>query len=339
MASFEVGTLFSSYEELKAKIDEYQAQHSVQLFQRNSQTIETARKHYPNKYVNENLKYYMLKYTCTDCFKNRSWFRSIDVPFDIEMLIRFSVTKDGQHLEVKEIKEKHSHPVGKAKESAKAAMLPCIAPTTKREKRKHEEDLLESVLGKQTERWRRLKKCLNVYSDEGFAEILLNRLEEDLQKPTSGSGGEELLRLGEVKPGLPLKVSISKPVKQEHVKQSKNVTVSFSSTNSQSATMLKTGQQAENNKTMTINNVSKIISGSQLSAALPGNQLSITNTSNYARNIFHLENAVKIGNFGQANIGHPIYSYLPNRQPVVFVRSKAGTLDSDMSGKKSTNTT
>ena len=204
--SFEVGygTVFSSYDEIKAKMDEYQAQNSVELFIRDSRKLEAQKK---QVHLNENLVYSMLKYTCRDCFRNKKWFTSIGVPFDIEMYIMLTITKDGQHLEVKKTSYKHSHPIGGS------TPLPSVTtPSPSRRKREHSSEiklepedfdsfsdgskprkkqaksLLDSVsLGKQHERWQNLKKHASVNSDEEFAQIILNHWENDfiMMKPVN----------------------------------------------------------------------------------------------------------------------------------------------------------
>ena len=204
MASFEVGMLFASYKEFKAKVDEYQTQNSVQLFIKSSETVEAARRKFPERYVNEALVYHHIRFGCSDCFKNKNYFKSIDVQFDIEMNLRLNVTKDGRHLEITKLNLKHSHHVGKASKlpaistarwkkenvavsvgnvKVQTAVTERKSPGPKR-KRKAFLDCID--IGKQSERWQSLKGHLSIISDEELAEILLNHFEKDLNIATPG---------------------------------------------------------------------------------------------------------------------------------------------------------
>ena len=234
MASLEVGMLFPSYEELKIKIDEYQRHNHVQLVTIGSETVEVAKKKFPQRPINPALIYNVIRFACSDCLKNKNWFKSIDVKFDIEMYIRLAATKDGKYLEVRKISEKHSHPVGKVsklpsstttrKRKENSMSMPVVdvkvepdldtdsrSPGSKR-KRKSLPDSIN--LGKQAERWKSLKGRLNVNSDEEFAEILLNQLEKDFNivKPSEVNSVRGLSVLSRNQLGLPAAVRVSELV-------------------------------------------------------------------------------------------------------------------------------
>ena len=192
MASLKTGVRFSSYEELKVTIDEYQIQNSIHLRIRNSKSLEAANLKERQVKVNEDLKYSELSYVCSDCHKNKNWFKSIKVQFDCEMNIRVVATKDGQHLEVRRMDEKHNHPIGAA------SKLPPVASPRKRPSNLKREDTVQESessspgqtrkrtkssadsisLGKQGKRWQGLKERLNVLSDEELAEILIDHFEQ-----------------------------------------------------------------------------------------------------------------------------------------------------------------
>ena len=200
MAPFEVGMLFSSYQEFKTKLDEYQTQNSVQVIIKSSKTVDAAKKNFPDQHINEALVYRHITFGCSDCFKNRNYFKSIDVQFDVEMNIRLAVTKDGQYLEVRKVNLKHSHPPGKKSKLQSLSMTrlkrdtdtvdvpvdfevePDITVENKSPERRRKRKLHESIvdLGKQIQRWQKLRGHLSVNSDEEFAEVLLNLLEKDL---------------------------------------------------------------------------------------------------------------------------------------------------------------
>ena len=217
MATLQEGMLFSSYEELKAKIDEFSSQNSLSLSVKNSRTIEGTKKKLPGKakHLNDALKYYELSIECSDCVKNKSWIKKVtdNVEVNSKMNIRVCATRNGQHLEIRRIDENHNHPVGqtangpKNTEHCSKAGLGQKRPgktrgktgtktsnevhtgtdtDTPSPKRKRNKSLPDSVnLGTQIERWQRLRKDLNLDSDEEFAEVLLNRLEQDFENQTS----------------------------------------------------------------------------------------------------------------------------------------------------------
>ncbi len=61
-----VGDMYASFDELKTQIDKYQIEKSVQLVQRDSRTLETAKKRVLLKAekANKNLIYYNLTFCC-----------------------------------------------------------------------------------------------------------------------------------------------------------------------------------------------------------------------------------------------------------------------------------
>ena len=61
--SFSVGDLFSTFDELEAKVKAYECTRFVQFWKRDARTIEAAKKCL-NKFLKPDLKYYELKYCC-----------------------------------------------------------------------------------------------------------------------------------------------------------------------------------------------------------------------------------------------------------------------------------
>ena len=100
MACLKVGSLFSSYEELKAEIDRYQRENSVSLSIKDSRTIEGARRRLPNRVFNKALKYYELRFVCVHHNLR-----------NCEMGIRVVATKDGESLQISKLNENHNHPL------------------------------------------------------------------------------------------------------------------------------------------------------------------------------------------------------------------------------------
>ena len=203
MASVDVGMMFSSYEELMETIDEYQRQLSFTLSLKESRTIQSARKRISSgRYLNEALKYYELCFACGDCVKNKSWIKSatenVNIDHICEWNIRIVATKDGNSLEVRRVNEKHNHPTGKLtmkqnpileKFGGQKRPIKSIefdtsnvneTPSPRQKRNRSLNDLLD--IGKQAERWKNLKRCLNVNSDESFAEIVLNHFQNDFER-------------------------------------------------------------------------------------------------------------------------------------------------------------
>ena len=71
VASFAVGDTFSSYDDLKKKLAEFEKSHSVQLTQRDSRTLEAAARRVPKRVKNANtaLVYYSISFSfyCDRC--------------------------------------------------------------------------------------------------------------------------------------------------------------------------------------------------------------------------------------------------------------------------------
>ena len=61
--SFAVGDLFSTFNELEAKVKAYECENFVKFWKRDARTIEAAKKRL-NKFLKPELKYYELKYCC-----------------------------------------------------------------------------------------------------------------------------------------------------------------------------------------------------------------------------------------------------------------------------------
>lgn len=61
--TFTVGEIFGTFEELQAKINEYEKANFVQLWKREARTIESA-KNRVDRHMKPELKYYQLKFCC-----------------------------------------------------------------------------------------------------------------------------------------------------------------------------------------------------------------------------------------------------------------------------------
>ena len=61
--TFSVNDVFNSFEELDKKIKQYEGKKVVQLWKRNSRTIEAARKRI-DRHLDKRIKYYELTYSC-----------------------------------------------------------------------------------------------------------------------------------------------------------------------------------------------------------------------------------------------------------------------------------
>ena len=66
LVSFSVGDTFSSYDDLKKKLAEFEKSQSVQLTQRDSRTLEAAARRVPKRVKNANtaLVYYSINFSC-----------------------------------------------------------------------------------------------------------------------------------------------------------------------------------------------------------------------------------------------------------------------------------
>lgn len=62
--SLAVGATFSTYAELENEIEKYQVENSVQLYKRDSRTIEAALRRAPNREFNKAIKYSELVFSC-----------------------------------------------------------------------------------------------------------------------------------------------------------------------------------------------------------------------------------------------------------------------------------
>ena len=204
-----VGMLFSSYEELKIAIDEYQRQNSgFKLSVTGSRTIEACKNKVQAQAINHALKYSEITFACSECTKHKTWIKSVteNVQVNCEMSLRVAATRDGQHLEVRKLSEKHNHRTagtGKGKtvvrpsprknvesqnnlcgqKRSRKISTNCDDDTyTNSPKRARGRLLMSSPdsvnLGTQKERWQTLKRQFNVNSDEEFIKVLLNCLEQ-----------------------------------------------------------------------------------------------------------------------------------------------------------------
>lgn len=113
-----VGDKFSSFEEIKQCINDYEQNNFIQLYKRDCRTLETMIKKLPNrlKNVNESLKYYLIVYACNKGGKNfitrSKGLRSGNtVKHDCEMRIRFGLSSDNNYLIIQEMCETHNHPI------------------------------------------------------------------------------------------------------------------------------------------------------------------------------------------------------------------------------------
>ena len=63
MVSFAVGESFSSFQELESKVKLYEEEQYVQLWKRDSRTVQTAQKRM-TRHLSEEIKYYELTLCC-----------------------------------------------------------------------------------------------------------------------------------------------------------------------------------------------------------------------------------------------------------------------------------
>ena len=64
MDEFYVGQTFDSFDNLENWIKNYEEKNYIQLYKRNSQTVESAIKRTAERYVEKKLKYVRLTYSC-----------------------------------------------------------------------------------------------------------------------------------------------------------------------------------------------------------------------------------------------------------------------------------
>ena len=69
VVSFAVGESFGTFEELEVKIKAYEQRHYVQLWKRDTRTVQAAQKRL-NSPLSERIKYYEVKYSCIHGGKN-----------------------------------------------------------------------------------------------------------------------------------------------------------------------------------------------------------------------------------------------------------------------------
>lgn len=111
-----VGDTFKSFKHLKKRVDKYQETTNCVFYRRDSVTIEQCRKKGIKKPIKERLKYYNLKYTCTHGGRNsKSSECKITQVVNNKCLafIKIGVSKNGEHLVVKEISNEHNHEISK----------------------------------------------------------------------------------------------------------------------------------------------------------------------------------------------------------------------------------
>ena len=63
-SDFFVGKRFSSFDELKDSIVKYERSHFVKFWIRDSRTVDSVRKKFESRYLNDRLKYYEITYCC-----------------------------------------------------------------------------------------------------------------------------------------------------------------------------------------------------------------------------------------------------------------------------------
>ena len=119
---FEKGEKFSSLSDLETKIVQFQRKRYVDLYKRDSRTINSAIKKksisaakVPSEEIKRKLKYYEIRYTCIHGGRTHnssstgkrkpSTFKS-DCPFNL--VIRLS--EDGMSLTVRDVIDEHNHP-------------------------------------------------------------------------------------------------------------------------------------------------------------------------------------------------------------------------------------
>ena len=137
-SGIEIGDKFSSFEDLKSRIATYEKEKSVQLLQRDSRTLEAARKRVPRKVekANNSLVYYSITFCCAfggkdyKCKSNRKRVHQRLVS-DLATVVtvnvyNFSTLKQGckasikvglsddcQHLVILDVNENHNHDISK----------------------------------------------------------------------------------------------------------------------------------------------------------------------------------------------------------------------------------
>ena len=127
--SLQVGDLFSSFDELRTKLSEYQKENGIQLYIRDSRTVEAAKKKYrlSDKNFKQSLRYYEIKLSCI--FGGKKYQSKIKSSKDqgetetepeklaanqleCQMDMRVMATPDGQYLKISKLNENHNHPLG-----------------------------------------------------------------------------------------------------------------------------------------------------------------------------------------------------------------------------------
>ena len=103
-STLEIGSKFSSFDDLKCSIATYEKERSVQLLQRDSRTLEAARKRVPRKVekANKSLVYYSIIFCCSFGGKNykcQSKGKRVHQMFVI--ILRFSINSLFGSLQLK----------------------------------------------------------------------------------------------------------------------------------------------------------------------------------------------------------------------------------------------
>uniref|UniRef100_A0A1X7TS70 Uncharacterized protein n=1 Tax=Amphimedon queenslandica TaxID=400682 RepID=A0A1X7TS70_AMPQE len=112
---FRVGQTFETNDDLSKKISEYERAHFVQLWKRDTKTVEAAQKML-SRTLSSRIKYYVLTYACIHGgrkFKARGEGKRSTQTFQkecpFELKLRASV--DGNFLEVRDFNESHNHEI------------------------------------------------------------------------------------------------------------------------------------------------------------------------------------------------------------------------------------
>lgn len=115
MDSIQVDNKFGSYSDLEESLKIYQRQKCVNLYKKESRTIEAASKRAPNKPFKRELKYSELVFACVHNGKQRQKKTTGERPNQqtirtgCEFVIKVRVTPDGQKLSITNINDQHNH--------------------------------------------------------------------------------------------------------------------------------------------------------------------------------------------------------------------------------------
>ncbi|XP_064479382.1 uncharacterized protein LOC135392605 [Ornithodoros turicata] len=116
----EVGALFPSYQAFAAALAEYQKKNFVHFFMKSTRTIVGARKKGIKRFVKDELQFYEITCSCVHggrIHKSKSAGirpQQKTLKFGCPAELKVTVSKDGQHLEIKNVVNQHNHPTNEA---------------------------------------------------------------------------------------------------------------------------------------------------------------------------------------------------------------------------------